>query len=427
MNKEKCLLVGLETYNNNKIEGEIKNDINELSELVKADEGIVISSIIQKRFKQDSKYYVGKGKIEEIAIYADELEIDTIVINDELTGSQINNIEKVVGIKVVDRTMIILDIFAKRALTKEGKLQVELAQLKYRLPRLKGLGKTLSRQGGGIGTRGPGEKKIETDRRHILRRIKDIELQLAKVEKIRSTKRKYRLRDEASIVSIVGYTNAGKSTLLNALLDAVDNKDNKKVFCHNMLFATLETELRKIKLPGGKEAIFSDTVGFVKKLPTHLIEAFKGTLEEIKYADIILHVLDINDENLLANKKTTIDIINNIISEEIPIINVYNKIDISEHLYDNDKINADTVYISAKNKINIDDLLEMADNRLNGNKLQCKMKIPYNKLEIYHNLYNKRKILKVEHKEQNIYVDVVIYELEQEKYIQYISEVRKIG
>ncbi len=426
MDKERCLLVGLDIYNNN-LNDELINDINELSELVKADEGVVISSVIQKRYKQDSKYYVGKGKLEEIAVYTDELEIDTIVINDELTGSQINNIEEVVGVKVVDRTMIILDIFAKRALTKEGKLQVELAQLKYRLPRLKGLGTTLSRQGGGIGTRGPGEKKIEIDRRHILKRIKDIELQLRKVEKIRETKRKHRLRDEISIVSIIGYTNAGKSTLLNALLDGEDNKDDKKVFCHNMLFATLETELRKIKLPGGKEAIFSDTVGFVKRLPTHLIEAFKGTLEEIKYADIILHVIDINDENLLINKKTTIDIINNIICKEIPIINVYNKIDKSNLLYEKSELNSDNIYISAKNKINIHELLEKVDNKLNGNKLKCKMKIPYDKLEIYHELINNRKIWQTKHEEQKIYIDAIIYESEREKYTQYISEVEQIG
>ncbi|NLA13390.1 MAG: GTPase HflX, partial [Tissierellia bacterium] len=363
MEKERCLLVAVQ------LPGEEENDMEELEQLVEAAGGEVISSIVQNKQSIDNRFYAGQGKIEEIANYVKELDIDTVIFNDELSGSQIRNIEEIVEAKVIDRTNLILDIFAKRALTKEGQLQVELAQLKYSLPRLIGVNKNLSRLGGGIGTRGPGEQKLEIDRRRIKEKITDIQNQLEVLEKVRETKRKKRMKDQVPIVSIVGYTNAGKSTLLNALMDNEyrEEGENKKVFAHDMLFATLDTELRRVRLPGGRSAVFSDTVGFIKKLPTQIVEAFKGTLEEIKYADLIIHLIDINDENLSAHKETTIELIEKITGSEIPILTVYNKVDkiLNEKV---SVLNNGIIYISAKYKYNIQELLEAVDNKINGPK-----------------------------------------------------------
>lgn len=419
MQEERCLLVAVE-LSSKKFE---ENDMEELEQLVEAANGVSISTIVQNRHDIDNKYYVGQGKIEEIANYVKELDIDTVVFNDELSGSQIRNIEEIVDAKVIDRTNLILDIFAKRALTKEGQLQVELAQLKYTLPRLQGINRNLSRQGGGIGSKGPGEKKLETDRRRIQEKIDDIKNELKEMEKIRETKRKKRLKDEVSLISIVGYTNAGKSTLLNALMD-LEHSDaeaqNKKVFAKDMLFATLDTEVRRVRLPGGKYVVFSDTVGFIKKLPTQIVEAFKGTLEEIKYADLIIHLIDINDKNLQLHKETTSSLIEKITQKEIPVLTVYNKID----KILNEKITAfstnDIIYISSKNKYNLELLLENIDYKINGLKRKCKMKISNNKLKDYYNLYDKRYTENVEFKDEFVEFYVTLYEDEIPKYAEYI-------
>ncbi len=418
MEKERCLLVAVQLSNN-----EEDNDMEELAQLVEAADGVAISSIIQNRHDIDNRYYVGQGKIEEISNYVKELEIDTIVFNDELSGSQIRNIEEKLDAKVIDRTNLILDIFARRALTKEGQLQVELAQLKYSLPRLIGLNKNMSRLGGGIGTRGPGEQKLELDRRRIKEKITDIQNQLSELEKVRETKRKKRMRDQIPIISIVGYTNAGKSTLLNSLVESEYSKDeaeNKKVFSHDMLFATLDTELRRVKLPGGKRVVFSDTVGFIKKLPTQIVEAFKGTLEEIKYSDLIIHLIDINDENLQLHKQTTIKLIENITDKEIPVVTVYNKID----KIINDKITTipsnDILYISAKNKNNIDVLLEAVDFKINGSKNKYLLKIPNNDLKSYYWLYENRKTENVEFGGEGVSFQALLYDNEIEQYKNYV-------
>ncbi|MDD4780260.1 MAG: GTPase HflX [Tissierellia bacterium] len=415
--KERCLLVAVQLT-----EDENENDMEELTELVEAAEGEVISTIIQNRHGIDNRYYVGQGKVEEIALYVKELEIDTVIFNDELTGSQIRNIEEIVDAKVIDRTNLILDIFARRAFTKEGQLQVELAQLKYSLPRLIG-SRNFSRLGGGIGTRGPGEQKLEIDRRRIKEKISDIQSQLQELEKVRETKRKKRLKDQVPIISIVGYTNAGKSTLLNVLVESQykEEAESKKVYADNMLFATLDTELRSVKLPGGKKVIFSDTVGFIKKLPTQIVEAFKGTLEEIKYADIIIHLIDINDENLRLHKETTTDLIEKITGREIPVITVYNKID----KISGDNIRTistnDIVYISAKNKFNIDKLLEAIDYKLNGNKIKCVLRIPNSDLKTYYYLYENRNTSNEKYDENGIIFDAVLYENERNNYEKYIE------
>ena len=417
MEKERCLLVAVQ------LPGEEENDMEELEQLVEAAGGEVISSIVQNKQSIDNRFYAGQGKIEEIANYVKELDIDTVIFNDELSGSQIRNIEEIVEAKVIDRTNLILDIFAKRALTKEGQLQVELAQLKYSLPRLIGVNKNLSRLGGGIGTRGPGEQKLEIDRRRIKEKITDIQNQLEVLEKVRETKRKKRMKDQVPIVSIVGYTNAGKSTLLNALMDNEyrEEGENKKVFAHDMLFATLDTELRRVRLPGGRSAVFSDTVGFIKKLPTQIVEAFKGTLEEIKYADLIIHLIDINDENLSAHKETTIELIEKITGSEIPILTVYNKVDkiLNEKV---SVLNNGIIYISAKYKYNIQELLEAVDNKINGPKNFYDLKIPNDNIKIYYWLYENRVTENVKFDGDGVSLRVLLYENEKDKYKDFIGE-----
>lgn len=417
--KEKCLLVAVQLSSD-----EEQNDMEELEQLVEAADGVVISSIIQNRQGIDNRYYVGQGKIEEIAAYVKELEIDTVVFNDELSGSQIRNIEEAIDAKVIDRTNLILDIFAKRALTKEGQLQVELAQLKYSLPRLIGLNKNLSRLGGGIGTRGPGEQKLELDRRRIKEKINDIQNELNDLGKVRETKRKKRMKDQVPIISIVGYTNAGKSTLLNSLVESEyseEDAEHKKVFAEDMLFATLETELRRVKLPGGRRAVFSDTVGFIKKLPTQIVEAFKGTLEEIKYADLIIHLIDINDENLQVHKETTTKLIEKIIDKDIPVLTVYNKVD----KIISDKVTTastnDIIYISAKNKYNLDLLLETVDFKINGKKHKLSLHIPNKSIKDYYWLYENRYTENVEFDGDGVNLDAILYEKEKEQYKNYIT------
>ncbi len=417
--KERCLLVAVQLSGD-----EEENDMEELEQLVEAADGVVISSIVQNRQSIDNRYYVGQGKVEEIANYVKELEIDTIVFNDELSGSQIRNIEESVDAKVIDRTNLILDIFAKRALTKEGQLQVELAQLKYSLPRLIGLNKNLSRLGGGIGTRGPGEQKLELDRRRIKEKISDIQNELNELGKVRETKRKKRMKDQVPIISIVGYTNAGKSTLLNSLVESEyseEEAENKKVFAEDMLFATLETELRRVRLPGGRRAVFSDTVGFIKKLPTQIVEAFKGTLEEIKYADLIIHLIDINDENLQQHKETTTKLVEKIIDKDIPVLTVYNKVD----KIINNKITTvstnDIIYISAKNKYNIDLLLETVDYKINGVKRMYSLKIPNKNLKDYYWLYENRYTGNVEFDGEGVNFDAVLYDNERAQFSAYIT------
>lgn len=416
--KEKCLLVAVQ------LSGEEENDMEELEQLVEAADGVVISSIVQNRQSIDNRHYVGQGKVEEIANYVKELEIDTVVFNDELSGSQIRNIEEIVDAKVIDRTGLILDIFAKRALTKEGQLQVELAQLKYSLPRLIGLNKNLSRLGGGIGTRGPGEQKLEMDRRRIKEKISDIQNELKELGKVRETKRKKRMKDQVPIISIVGYTNAGKSTLLNSLVESEyseEEAEHKKVFSHDMLFATLDTELRRVRLPGGRRAVFSDTVGFIKKLPTQIVEAFKGTLEEIKYADLIIHLIDINDENLQQHKETTTKLVEKIIDKDISVLTVYNKID----KIVNDKVTTmstnDIIYISATNKLNIDKLLETVDYKINGEKNKYTLKIPNKYIKDYYWLYENRYTENVEFDGEGANFNAILYENEKEQYKNYIK------
>ncbi len=325
VNKDRAILVGIELPESKIIGGinESVISIDELEELTLTAGGEVVTKIIQKKKSRDSAFLVGKGKIEEINLISQGTGANLIIFDSELSGAQVKNIEALTGVRVLDRTNLILDIFAQRARSSEGKLQVELAQLRYSLPRLMGLGAQLSRLGGGIGTRGPGEKKLETDRRHIRRRIDYLEQQLEKIKKQRSTMRKSREKNDIPTFALVGYTNAGKSTLLNKICQS-------DVYAENKLFATLDPTTRKFEIAQNKQALMTDTVGFIRNLPHHLVEAFKSTLEEALFADILLHVVDKSNEQASNHIEVVEKILNDLGAEEKITILVLNKADIDE-------------------------------------------------------------------------------------------------
>ncbi|MED1201912.1 GTPase HflX [Heyndrickxia acidicola] len=314
---ERAILVGCWL---NEEEARFLYSMEELGALTETARGEIIATVTQKRDRIDSSTYIGKGKVEELQALEEELEADLIIFNDELSPSQLRNLSRHLNARVLDRTQLILDIFAQRARSKEGKLQVELAQLQYMLPRLVGQGSELSRLGGGIGTRGPGETKLESDRRHIRRRIDEIKNQLSAIVNHRERYRERRKRNKAFQIALVGYTNAGKSTLFNRLSSADSYEENQ-------LFATLDPMSRKMILPSGYSAILTDTVGFIQDLPTTLIAAFRSTLEEVKEADLLLHVVDSSNPDYANHEKTVHKLLDNLEMNQIPQLTVYNKVD----------------------------------------------------------------------------------------------------
>lgn len=421
--KERALLVGLNiTSTSRRIDDiDINESMEELKELTKAAGAEVVGSITQNRQSRDAAYYIGKGKVEELKAYCESLDASMVIFNDELSGAHIRNIEEIVGIKVIDRTTLILDIFAQRALSKEGKLQVELAQLKYRLPRLYGMGGEMSRTGAGIGTRGPGEQKLEVDKRHILNKAADIRRELREVKKNRETQRVQRLKSNIPIVALVGYTNAGKSTLLNELIKTHKDYDvEKEVMAKDMLFATLDVTLRKALLPNKKEFLVVDTVGFVSKLPHDLVEAFKATLEEVQYADLILHVIDATNSSYELQKKTTESVLKELGADDKHTILVYNKIDRLElDIYP--KNTDDVIYISAKKGINMEKLLYMIEDALMKNTYPVTLLLPYDKGHIFSKIKDKYNVENFEYGEIGITLDVNLEE-DYNIYKEYILE-----
>lgn len=417
---EKALLVGLNiTTNIKKVDDiDINESMEELKELAKAAGAEVVGSIIQNRPAREAAFYIGKGKVEEIRAYCESLDATVVIFNDELSGAQIRNIEELVQRKVIDRTTLILDIFAQRALSKEGKLQVELAQLKYRMPRLYGMGGEMSRTGAGIGTRGPGEQKLEVDKRHILNKMADIRQELRDVKKNRDTQRAQRLKSNIPIVALVGYTNAGKSTLLNELIKThKDYSVEKEVLSKDMLFATLDVTLRKALLPNKREFLVVDTVGFVSKLPHDLVEAFKATLEEVHYADLIVHVVDATNDSFEIQENTTKNVLKELDANDKPTIMAYNKIDrLDLDIYPKNQEN--TVYISAKQGINMDKLIDMIQNALMENTYKVNLLLPYDKGDVFNKLKNKYNIEKFEYVENGIELTV---DLDEEDYNMYKS------
>lgn len=374
--KERALLIGVDT-------GEFDADvsINELEELADTAGAEVVAQMLQKRSTVEGATFVGKGRLEEIAEFCEGNEIDVIIADAELSPVQVRNIEDATNVRVIDRTTLILDIFAGRARSKEGKLQIELAQLKYSLPRLTGKGTSLSRLGGGIGTRGPGETKLETDKRHIRRRIQYIKNELDAVEKRRAMQHNRRKKNGALVVAIVGYTNAGKSTLLNYLTNAGVLQEDK-------LFATLDPTARRLALPNGEQIMLVDTVGFISRLPHQFVEAFKSTLEEATYADVILNVCDSSSEQCYEHIKTTDDILKSLFDDgiiDVPVIYVFNKCDISNGLNSDiyGRMNGERcVKISAATGEGVDALLTEIENALPLSRKRVRMTLPFDKISI---------------------------------------------
>lgn len=377
------------------------DSLKELEELVNTSGGDVCSIVIQNLDKQNTKHYVGKGKVQEIIDLIELHDADGIVCNHELSSVQLRVLNEMLGVRVLDRTQIVLDIFAGRASSREGKLQVELAQLKYARAHIAGMGINMSRQGGGIGTRGPGEKKIETDRRLIDDRITDIKRELKYVQNDRANRRSAHSKNSTPVVSIVGYTNAGKSTLLNKLTDA-------DVLAEDMLFATLDTTTRKVILNGGSSIFLIDTVGFIHKLPTTLVQAFKSTLEELKHADILLHVVDgsshIRDEQM----KTVYETIKDLGCIDIPIITVFNKCDKDEFIKPTpiDMYARDTALISAKAGFHIDDLKDTIETVLKSFRQNIEIILPYNEGSLLGQIHDKCEIVSEEYKDTGTYLNI---------------------
>ncbi|MFY9176711.1 MAG: GTPase HflX [Caldicoprobacterales bacterium] len=388
--QERAILVGVDT------DGQGAVSINELAQLATTAGAIVVDKMIQSRKVPDPSTYIGKGKAEELALLCRANNANLVIFDDELTASQIRNLENIIGLRIIDRTALILDIFAGRAISKEGKLQVELAQLKYRLPRLTGMGIVLSRLGGGIGTRGPGEKKLETDRRHIYRRIREIERDLEKVKDRRQALRERRQKNRMPVVALVGYTNAGKSSLMNAL-------SGSNVLVEDKLFATLDPVSRIIDLPNGQEALLVDTVGFINKLPHDLVEAFKSTLEEATYADLLLHVVDCASPNIIEQ----IDVVEELLESlgcNQSIITVYNKIDLLDNQQPILPIKKPAVYISAVKKTNLDKLIEEIAENLPIKRRKIQLLIPYTEGQVLSQIHDQGQVLEEEYREDGIFV-----------------------
>lgn len=374
----------------------------ELFELVKSAGAEPVLSVTQNLQKPETGTFVGTGKLKEIAEICEQQEIDLLVFDSELTPTQIKNIEAETDVRTIDRTTLILDIFAQRARSREGKLQVELAQLKYMLPRLTGKGIAMSRLGGGIGTRGPGETKLETDRRHIRRKMETLKEELADVEKHRSMLRKRREKDGVITCSIVGYTNAGKSTLMNYLTDA-------GVLAQDKLFATLDPTSRALKLPSGVTVMLIDTVGLVRRLPHHLVDAFRSTLEEAAMSDIILNVCDASSDEARTHMKVTTDLLESLGCGDTPIITVLNKCD----LIDNSTIAQDFesyVKISAKNGTGIDDLLKAIDKNLPVRVKRVSLLIPFANGGLAAEIREKGTLISEDYKADGLLIDAIVDE-----------------
>jgi len=466
---ERAILIGLETssgysgysgYGEGRIIGgrtEEERSLDELEELAHTAGVTVVGKMLQKRPVRDSAHYIGSGKLEELGMFCNNMDAGTAIFDDELSGAQIRNIEEAIGVKVIDRTTLILDIFAQRAHSREGKIQVELAQLKYRLPRLTGMGGQLSRLGGGIGTRGPGEKKLETDRRHIRRRINYLETELKEVRKQRELIRENRRRNEFPTVALVGYTNAGKSTLLNKLCGA-------DVFVEDKLFATLDPTTRKLAFSANvfgqtgqsndddntltdveRDILLIDTVGFIRKLPTELIEAFKSTLEEAVYADALIHVVDATDEEYEEHIKVVNEILHSLGAENKPVILALNKID----LFDANKVNeanegneriperipiksaygdlySEVCEISAITGHGLDDLVKSIEGILSVNKVELNLMVPYNEGWVLPYIYENGRILEKDFADKGIKAKVVIENSKAYKIMKY-AEINTIS
>lgn len=424
--KERHLLVGV---NLKKDDQDTQELMLELEELDRAAGAVPVKTITQSRDSYDSRTVLGKGKVEEIADLVNHLEIDAVVFNDELSGSQLRNLEEIIGCKILDRTTLILDIFASRARSKEGQYQVKLAQMKYRLPRIIGYSDYLSRTGGGIGTRGPGEQKLETDRRHVLREIRAVEQQLLKIETTRQTNRKKRQGQTIPIIALVGYTNTGKSTILNRMLELSGDETPKYVLAQDMLFATLDASLRTMKLNQTLPVIVSDTVGFVSQLPTHLVNAFKSTLEELYDADLIVHVLDASSDNVTLQAQTTEKILDDMGVLDKKILTVFNKMDLKENrdsiLYSQQF--EDRIFISALNDDDMKRLIDKIVLLVTEDYKQTEFKFPFESMKYFDYFANRYDLEDVVYDEFGVTFRTFVNQEDRQRFKEYINHESSIN
>lgn len=412
---ERAILIGMEWGRNDSL-WTVDDSLEELKQLADTAGATVIKKFIQKRPKPDPAFFIGRGKVQELALYAQQENIDLCIFDDELSPAQQRNIESVMGIRILDRTALILDIFAQRARTNEGKLQVELAQLQYTLPRIMGKGLMLSRLGGGIGTRGPGETKLEVDRRRIRDRIAFIKDQIEKVKAVRSLHRSKRKKNNVFEVSLVGYTNAGKSTLLNTLT-------NSDIYAKDQLFATLDPTTRQLTLPNKQEIIITDTVGFIQRLPHQLIAAFRSTLEVVTEADLLVHVIDVSHELYKEQAAAVHEVLKEIGAETKPVITVYNKIDKlppDSKLADRLALEEDTVCISAAKKLNLESLQQMIESHLKSKAVEVTLCIPYAETAKAAQLHENVNVLEQEYTENGAVMKVILPVEDLEAYNEYI-------
>ncbi|HBF64964.1 MAG TPA: GTPase HflX [Clostridium sp.] len=378
--------------------------LDELEELVRTAGAVAVARSIQRRERVHPGHYLGKGKIEELKMMVDAYGASGVVCDDELSPAQLKNLERLLETKVMDRTIVILDIFAGRAISGEGKIQVELAQLKYRLSRLTGMGASMSRLGGGIGTRGPGEKKLETDRRYIKDRIAELNSAAKEIQTHRELLRSQRGKKGTPVVSLVGYTNAGKSTLINKLTDA-------GVLAEDKLFATLDTTTRKVELPNGSEILLTDTVGFIQKLPHHLVQAFRATLEELKYADILLHVVDASNSNRQEQMQVVYKTLEDLGCGDTPVITVFNKMDREVELpLPMDTKAREIAQVSAFTGDGLNGMLGMVENLLKSFRKSMVALVPYTEGGLIGWVHGRCEIIREEHTPEGVLFEVYVNE-----------------
>ena len=397
--QERAVLVGLNADCFRMDQTATEETLEELEALLETAGGFCTGKILQNRHTPDSHSFIGEGKAQEVRMLVEATESTMVVFDNELSPGNIRALEEIIGVTVLDRSALILDIFAQRAKTKEGRLQVELAQYKYLLPRLSGMGKSLSRQGGGIGTRGPGETKLESDRRHIRDRINRLEQELEQVRHVRSVQRERRMKNSVPVVAIVGYTNAGKSTLLNRLTGA-------GIPANNRLFDTLDTTSRQLTVSDNLDVILTDTVGFIAKLPHHLVDAFRATLEELEYADLLLHVIDASDENRQEHITVVDKLISQLAKPGTKVLQCYNKADLVQPV--DIPIGEDVVAVSAATGAGMDKLLQGIERMLGHSRHHVTVTLPYSMGGMVETLHNNAQVLNVDYTAQGISVETIV-------------------
>ena len=414
--RERALVVGVNVNNDAHFEESIK----ELKNLALACDIEPVGEVLQNLQRAHSGHYVGSGKLDEIRMLIDADEIDVLVFEDELSPSQMRNLGKALDIEILDRTRLILEIFARRARTREAKLQVEVANLKYILPRLRDSNQDFNRQrGGGVKNRGSGETKLELDRRKIETKISDLEKELKSIALNREVRRKRRNDSSVPIVALVGYTNAGKSTLMNAMVREYHDAEEKLVFEKDMLFATLETSVRNIKFASGKRILLSDTVGFINKLPHHLVRAFHSTLEEVSEADLLLHVVDSSNPYYKKHLQVTNETLAMMEADHIEQVVVYNKVDLNEELVKTDGNNV--VYLSAKKDIGFEQLIQALNNHLFSAYQTCQLLVPHSMSHIISDLKENGNVLELSYVDVGILISVEISEADVKRYEKFLT------